>query len=99
MIERSLEIGEHPVGGSAPPAHRFGVLAVELSHVCFGSGAGAPAPWPLRDRMMPIEQTPGGELDREHVAELGEDILARNALDAIGGLTAATTVVLEIVRH
>jgi hypothetical protein len=26
MIERGLEIGEHPVGGGAAAAHRLGVL-------------------------------------------------------------------------
>ena len=59
VIECSLEIGEHPVGGGASPAHGFSILAVESGDVDF-SGARAPASWPFRNRSVPLQQPPRG---------------------------------------
>src|SRR5262249_61741399 len=64
-----------------------------------GAGAGAPAPRSLRNRPMPIQQAARGQLDDERVAEIAEDIMARHAFDAVGGLAATATIVVEIVRH
>src|SRR5262245_2090239 len=99
MIKRCFEIGEYPVGGRASSAHCLGVLAVKRSEVCFGAGAAAPAPWSLRNRTVPIQEKARCQLADEHVSKLGEDILARHALDAVGGLAAAATIVFEVVRH
>ena len=93
MIERSLKISENAVGGGTAPAHRFGILVIEGRDVCPGSRTGAPAPGAFRDRTMPIEQTPRGQLDHAHVAELGKDILSSNALDAVGGLASAAAII------
>jgi hypothetical protein len=93
MIERRLEIGEHPVCCSPAAAHGLGILAVETGEVGRAAQARAPAPWPFRNRTVPVEETPRGQLRRRNVSEVGQDIPTRHALDAVGRLAAAAAVI------
>jgi hypothetical protein len=44
---------------------------------------------------MPIEEASSGQLNHEDVAELAEDILSCNALDAVTRFAPATAIVLD----
>ena len=48
---------------------------------------------------MPIQKAARGQLDDQHVSKSEENILARHALDAVGGFAATAAIVLEIARH
>ena len=99
MIKRRFEIGEHPIGCGAAPAHGFGIFAVELGKVCFGAGARAPAPRSLRNSTMPVDELPRRQLHHQHAGELRQNVPERDAFDTIGRLAAAAAVVFEIVSH
>src|SRR5262249_57354943 len=48
---------------------------------------------------MPIQQPSRGQLHQDHASELGQDIPACHAFDAVAGLAAAALVIFEIVGH
>ena len=54
MIERGFEIGEHQIRCRPAPAYRLAILAVGAAWTR------APAPWPFRDRPMPIQEPSRG---------------------------------------
>ena len=99
MIERSLEIGEHPISSGPSPAHGLGIFAVESREIGCGPKAGTPVSWSFRNPSVPILQPPRGQFPDREVSELGQDIPTSYALNAVGGLAAAAAVILEIVGH
>ena len=99
LVERRFQIGQHAIGGRAPPPHGIGILAVEGGEVWLGASTGAPPPRPLGNSPMPVGESLGGELADFEFAKRPENVLPRHAFDAVGGLAAAAPIILEIIRH
>ena len=89
LVERRFQIGQHAIGGRAPPPHGIGILAVEGGEVWLGASTGAPPPRPLGNSPMPVGESLGGELADFEFAKRPENVLPRHAFDAVGGLAAA----------
>ena len=97
VVERGLEIGEHPVGARAPAPHRFRILSVECSCIGRRAGAGTPIARALGHAAVPIGEPLRGELVHGHVAERGQNVAANHALDHLGASGAAPAKVVEVV--